>query len=1134
MKSRTAEKTVEALMTRFNKNPQSLVFSRLADEYRKDGNYSKAIEICINGLQNHPAYVTGRIVLGMCYTEQGNHQAAIQELLAAIALDRKNQSAMKLLADLFNRQGDGQTAGELYHMLSKLDPGNRSLQIISKQFTFSGNTDIFSILGLPSPQTSFNFKAKDQQFAGDIDNTTFGEPSFHDAQTMVLSEDGFNTPQANGNVQQVTSEEVDSRMDEMFGLSDGISSTTQQPDQQILQELDSADSLSGEDIADRMNALFNSEQPQEIIETVGTVTNDQPELFDSVEPVQPPDAVSINLTAENNELSGDEVSDHIDSLFGDDSLEQPSRSIAPSLDIVDNSSSELLTGDDLQDHLELLMPSDSAQDNTIQPDFSDSVIETSLSNTSVYTGDNEGISGNDFADHLDSLTGGEDSLLMNADTSGDIQQDLLSMSDEEPAAHTDDTVSGDDFASHMDSLLSSDDIQPDLQSTNSFSNVISLDNNELDLLSDEKSSGMENGDNSFMQDVTPELQSSGESSDDSLVLDAMLPDDTSMPLSSEPIPVQTDNSSFDLESAVSPQEDTLTGADFSNHMDMLLGDEDTADQSLYNKISSSFDTDISIPVPGADDGIVTGDDISNRLDSMTGSLNNALIEEPDEIPQNSIETVEPVNEVSLDDDNVSGDDIVDKIDIISGDFSSNRHYSSQDTMHKFTDQKDDLLEIPDEQVSGNDVSDRIGALEKEPFLNIDRVGPDKNTPDASPFASTEFDETMQIDRSFIENVQSFSDKGNAQDSNPENSKPHQPVNPFEFENETIQIDRSDLFGHHADSDQNDNESLILDVDNPTPNHDSLFVADDIHIDQDEHSISEMDVLVEPSKDIQNMTGEDVIDKLDNIFTQEDNDQEILSDGESGSGDIFANGTSFDNAIDDIAETVSWTESTHQNSAHNQNNDNVTGNDVEMRLDELFSDNSDNMSKDNQIYQEAVEELEVSDDYQSPGGFMMTGPENSMDDNEPQGIFDNQENSYQIDTSGMQSDFSANVNDEQLEEPDNIAPSGEIDTRDKVYSIPDHVLTPTLADIYYQQGQYQLALQIYSRLIEKDPSNLNLQERYDEIKAHLASQQNQPGQFFDFGNDSGNGQDQSKGKKKSAETDKPLSGVRIKKSKKPKK
>ena len=48
-------------------------------------------------------------------------------------------------------------------------------------------------------------------------------------------------------------------------------------------------------------------------------------------------------------------------------------------------------------------------------------------------------------------------------------------------------------------------------------------------------------------------------------------------------------------------------------------------------------------------------------------------------------------------------------------------------------------------------------------------------------------------------------------------------------------------------------------------------------------------------------------------------------------------------------------------------------------------------------------------------------------------------------------------------------------------IPDHVLTPTLADIYLQQGQPTLALTIYRRLLEKKPDNGKLAARIKEIE-----------------------------------------------------
>jgi hypothetical protein len=52
------------------------------------------------------------------------------------------------------------------------------------------------------------------------------------------------------------------------------------------------------------------------------------------------------------------------------------------------------------------------------------------------------------------------------------------------------------------------------------------------------------------------------------------------------------------------------------------------------------------------------------------------------------------------------------------------------------------------------------------------------------------------------------------------------------------------------------------------------------------------------------------------------------------------------------------------------------------------------------------------------------------------------------------------------------------------AIPDHVITPTLADIYYQQGQPRLALQIYRRILDRDPDNPRIVSRLAEIEAAI--------------------------------------------------
>jgi hypothetical protein len=58
---------------------------------------------------------------------------------------------------------------------------------------------------------------------------------------------------------------------------------------------------------------------------------------------------------------------------------------------------------------------------------------------------------------------------------------------------------------------------------------------------------------------------------------------------------------------------------------------------------------------------------------------------------------------------------------------------------------------------------------------------------------------------------------------------------------------------------------------------------------------------------------------------------------------------------------------------------------------------------------------------------------------------------------------------------------------EIAAIPDHVLTPTLADIYYHQGQPQLALHIFRRLLQLHPDSARIASRLADIEAGLAVQ-----------------------------------------------
>ena len=1108
MKSRTAEKTIESLMTRFNKNPQSLVFSRLADEYRKDGNYSKAIEICVNGLQNYPDYVTGRLVLGLCYVEQGNHQAAIQELLAILSHDRKNQNAIKMIADLYSRQGNSNIAGELYNLLFKSDPGNRNLQIISRQYQYSGNTDIFSILGLPSPQTSFNFKAKDTLPQQDLNKTVvesqLQESSMLDAQTMSIT-DSFELPLSmddSASTPPVTSEEIGNRMDELFSempsdLSESpVENLTAAPEDIVVDEQQSfsENQVSGEDITDRMNALFGEESDnvphetsnysgiQSLENNENNITgNDIASQINNLEgnfgveelDIQPGESgtpfnieenasSSFELESPDSSLNGSEVSDQIESLFGDDKIvEQPDFDASLSLEVPEELTNDLLSGDNFNTQLDQIVI-DESENLTSQPqaDIDLDSIETNFTpSETAITQSDDTLSGDDFAAHIDAITSEHDPFLIQNDSTDTLQNDLLSPSQAAEPKPESESISGDDFSSHLDSLITPDESGPDMISdiTDEIDaeKLFAFDEtNEPESLLPDLEPNLPENQKELVSENLFDFEAPSESPESINLIDNLISEDISGNLldNDDNVAGEVQKDFITGEETRNANDENLTGDDFTNHLDMILGNNQKQDESsLYDKISQSYER----------------------------------------IPQ---ETEQPQKNTADNENIVSGDDISLQIDMLD---------------------RGDIPSIDTDKLKTS----------SEPGL---------------PFSNTEFEETMQIDHSFIENIQSdiLNEKTINENDKPEHMldtfetpSPETPFNPFEFENETIQIDRKDLGISPDDISTDDtsenitddfeintsDESMVLEIQSGPSDNEFPQQSDTDAEVLNNQDISEMDVMVTPSRGIQEVTGEDVVDKLDILFPSENTANEtenspdtiFLNDQKSEEQPTEPEPISNNNTARIIDEVF------NEDVLPSENPDAITGNDVENRINEFFNENDTRSQSEN--YQEAAEALEIEDiDKQDNESFFITELENDFDTDELQKQSSQKEQS--VPSSGSSSEL----------------PVGEIDERDRPYSIPDHVLTPTLADIYYQQGQMQLAMQIYARLLDKDPNNLKLQERIDEIQAQITAQENDASSVNESKNDSLRNLSPEKTvrpRKKTTGSDKPLSGVRIKKGKK---
>jgi predicted Zn-dependent protease len=97
---------IEALGKRLQKDPGSIAFAQLAEEYRRAGRLDEAIEVCRAGLARHPGYLSARVTLGRALLEVGDVESAQRELSEVVRVAPENLSAARGLADVHRKRGE--------------------------------------------------------------------------------------------------------------------------------------------------------------------------------------------------------------------------------------------------------------------------------------------------------------------------------------------------------------------------------------------------------------------------------------------------------------------------------------------------------------------------------------------------------------------------------------------------------------------------------------------------------------------------------------------------------------------------------------------------------------------------------------------------------------------------------------------------------------------------------------------------------------------------------------------------------------------------------------------------------------------------------------------------------------------
>jgi tetratricopeptide (TPR) repeat protein len=94
---------IEDLRRRVLKDPASIAFAQLAEEYRRAGDCEEAVRVCEAGLAQHPAYLSARVTLGRALFELGRLDDARTEFLRVLDAAPDNLIAVGKLAEIHQR-----------------------------------------------------------------------------------------------------------------------------------------------------------------------------------------------------------------------------------------------------------------------------------------------------------------------------------------------------------------------------------------------------------------------------------------------------------------------------------------------------------------------------------------------------------------------------------------------------------------------------------------------------------------------------------------------------------------------------------------------------------------------------------------------------------------------------------------------------------------------------------------------------------------------------------------------------------------------------------------------------------------------------------------------------------------------
>ncbi len=247
--------TADQLQRKF---PGSAGFARLAEGLRTEGRLDEAIQVCQDGLKARPLQLSGYLILGKVYIDAGRLEEAREQFESALRLDPRCLSAMHFLAEIMNKLQWEEAAAGYYRSILEVEPWDEEIRALLGQPPLKAGSHAAQTQSIASPYEA----AAPQDFTPvDPNEDTFHKPEGLSGDVMEINlNDGTDFPA--GEDAGTTAATLG---DDDLSLEDALA--MQAAPEEILEKAPADSGLSGEepapisgqDVEDRLDSLFGAD-----------------------------------------------------------------------------------------------------------------------------------------------------------------------------------------------------------------------------------------------------------------------------------------------------------------------------------------------------------------------------------------------------------------------------------------------------------------------------------------------------------------------------------------------------------------------------------------------------------------------------------------------------------------------------------------------------------------------------------------------------------------------------------------------------------------------------------------------------------------------------------------------------------